>query len=250
MSNEIASIVKAVDVLNYLKNKPYQFTANQIAEGIHINRTTVHRILKTLISVHMVSKNEESNMYRIAYKAYEIGMTYQSSLDPGKEIRNELRILGKELGINVGYAIKRNMTVVSLYEINEFTKVKFGYTEGTEYSLVRGVTGKTVMAYHEPFSEVEALISNIELISKTPNTPMDHKTIIEDMACIRENGYGISDGENILGFVGIAVPVFDQNNKIHGCVTSVAVKDGLADEDYQNIIEKAKKCAHNITRII
>lgn len=249
MSNEIAVLSKAVEVLRFMKSEPFEFSALEISDAININRTTVHRILNTLMQTGMIHKVEGKNVYRIGYLAFEIGMTYKNILDPGSDIRNVLRDLGRELKINVSYNIKREMKVISIHEINEFTQVKFGYTEGSEYPLVRGVTGKTVMAFHEPFSEVETIILNTDLVKKTSQTPMEHSQIISDLREIKSQGYGLSIGENILGFIGVAAPVF-LGGKIHGCVAVAAVREGLKEEDIDGIIRSVRDTADKISMIL
>lgn len=246
MSNEIASISKSIDILMVLKEEPYEFSAKEISDKTGINRSTVHRILTTLMLNDMVSKSNLDNKYRVGHQAFEIGHTYKRFLDPNLRIRNILKDLGKELKINVGYAIRNGMKVISVHEINEFSEVHFAYREGAEFSLVRGATGKTVMAFYQPQSDVEEHIRTIEIDKKTPYTPKSHDEVLQQYEEIRKNGYGISDGENVLGFMGVAVPVFNRSGEVTACVAVAYVKEGVDEKRQDFILDKVKDAAREI----
>ncbi len=244
--NIIVSVEKSIKVLNALAKEPYSLTANEISKEVDLNRSTVHRLLTTLLSSRMVIQDKNSSKYMIGPQAYRIGMAYQHHFDSNDTIRSCINDVARELNMNVGYSIKDGMSIISFYETELYSDVIFGYKIGSKWPITRGACARSILAFHEPFEEIEELINNATLVKKTPYTITDYEQLIQKYRETRQQGYAFSDQENILGALGIGYPVRDIYGEVVATITVAAIKASLTDEKINYILKSLEETAKKI----
>lgn len=238
ISNKSSSIDKALLILNLLAEPPYEKSALEISESLNIHRSTVHRILNILISNEAIQQSPSTKKYSIGPASYHVGVTYLRSQTNIEQIKILLDSLAKEINQSIGYAILVEDKILSIFEIASQDIVQIGFKVGTYYPLHCGAYGKCIMAYYEPYEELEKLIYSIELEKKGPNTLTDPEAILEEFSSIRKQGYAISDEENMKGIVAIGVPIRDIENRVIACVAVKYIKGNVSDEEKTYYINK------------
>jgi DNA-binding IclR family transcriptional regulator len=244
--NIIGSVVKAVDVLRALSREPYEFTANEISKITQLNRSTVHRLLSTLVHTKMVVQDEVRSKYMIGPMAYRLGISFKQHFDSDDKIKTIINEVAKELSMNVGYSIKNGLDIISFYETESYSDVIFGYKIGARWPITRGASARAVLAFHHPFSEVENLIRSTSLVRKTPYTITDHTTLINAYKKTKELGYAMSDQESIIGAIGIGYPVRNIHGEVVSTISVAAIKASLPESRIPEILEALRQAAHKI----
>ena len=74
----VSSIVKAAEILEYLKNHKAS-TFSQIQVNLGYAKSSTYQILKTLENLHMVSVNQYGE-YSLGYKLYELGHAFGQNI--------------------------------------------------------------------------------------------------------------------------------------------------------------------------
>lgn len=249
-SNIIGSVIKSVNVLGLLAEEPFEYTAIEISKSLGLNRTTVHRILATLVESRMAVQDPASGKYKVGPESYRLGMAYKHTFDSEDLIQSIIAEAGKELRMSVGYSIKDGMDVISVYDFEQYASVRFGYSIGSKWPLYRGASGRSVIAFHEPFSELEELVQGMEMEKITENTITDPKVLLEEFKRTRERGYAISDGESLVGAYGIGYPVRDRRGQVMATVSIAAIRASMTDERIEEVIEVLKRTAERIEKSI
>ncbi len=250
MSNKISSIGKAVKILKKLSEEPYQMTAIELSDVLDINRSTVHRILNTLIEEMLILQNPISKKYSLGPTAYHIGNGYLCKDNNSDQIKYILESAAKEIKQSIGYSVLDGERIINIFEIESFQPVKIGYRPGSYYPIHCGVYGKCIMAFFEPREKLKEIVYSSYLHKKTPNTITEPAKLLEEYEKIRQNGYAVSDEENLIGAIGIGAPVRNSKGKVIASVGAAAIKSRISKEDLENIKNKVIECASKISKII
>ncbi len=249
MKDNYSSIDKAFMILESLTTLPYEKSALEISEEVKMNRSTVHRILNILIDNKVVHQSPNSKKYSIGPRAYQIGTTYMYNQTNMEQIKMILENLAKEIKQSVGYAISFEDRILSLFELESYQPVQIGFKVGTYYPIHCGAYGKCIMAYYEPYEKLEEIVYSSNLEQKGPNTITDPKRLLEEYSTIREQGFALSDEENMKGLVGIGVPVRNFSNKVIACIAVKYIKGNISDVERNVIIERLKVYADKISKL-
>ncbi|MCH4886305.1 IclR family transcriptional regulator [Acidaminobacter sp. JC074] len=242
----IQVLKRAHEVLDYLSTN--EATAMEISEALDLNRATVHRIIKSLQDLDMVSTGSKAHTYSIGLETYRIGMSFKSKYDQEQMIRKQLEDLGRETQLNAGLAVVNGLDIVSLYEVDQYSVVKF-YQEGTKYPFNAGSYGKSIGAYLFDKASLTENFSKIYL-KESDELPMDPEALDAVYESIRQRGYSISRGENIKGTKGYAVPIFNNKQEVIASVSLVGLEHYMKDEDTEITIEIMKRYASKLSSIL
>ncbi|WZL72440.1 IclR family transcriptional regulator [Clostridiaceae bacterium 35-E11] len=246
----VSSLEKAMMVLKYLAKEPYQFTALELSKALQINRSTVHRILADLMKSMLVLQSPSTKKYKLGPMSYHIGAAYLHASNYSDEIAQIVDEAAKKLELSVGYAVIDDGNIITLYENEHYFGMSMGYKPGTLYPINCGAYGKTLMAFYEPYQELEKIVYTTKLEKRTENTITDPKVLLQEYAHIRERGYAISDGENIKGAFGVGVPVRNSKNKVCACIGVACIKASITPEKLEFIKKVILDAANKISKLI
>lgn len=201
----IQVINRALDILEFLASKPDQYQGlAEIADELNLNKGTCANIIKTLVERKYVEKLDKKKGYCLGAKAY--GLTgsegYKRDLtEAGKE---ECTLLTKKLKENSLLAVldkdmRRVLVIVT--SANPIQASTAPEKRAYDSSSGRAMIGMMSDA------EVERFIKTYGLPKKGEwEGVKDEKTLMEQVAKIRENGYAKQLTKTKI--VGLAVPVF------------------------------------------
>ncbi|MTI68253.1 MAG: IclR family transcriptional regulator [Firmicutes bacterium] len=250
VAEKVISIIKVSKVLKRLAKEPYEMTALELSNELNINRSTIHRILNTLISEMMVLKNPSNKKYKIGPTLYHMGSAYLYRQDNSEQIKHILDCIAKETKQSVGYSILAGEKILNIYEIESYQPIKIGYRQGSYYPIHCGVYGKCIMAYLKPKERLKEIVYSNKLIKKTNKTITDPKELLTEYERIRKSGYAISDEESLEGAIGIGAPVKDSNENIIGCVGAAGIKSSLSSKDLEFLKSKVILGAKEISKLM
>ncbi len=249
MAEKMTAIGKSIEVMKVLSEPPYAFTVLEISQKLDINRTTTHRILVEFQKNYMVVQNIDQK-YSIGPELYHIGSKYLYKTKGFNVIKEVVERIAIQLKQNIGYTIIEKGKIMNLYESELTMPVKITYEHGSFFPIHCGAYGKTIMANYKSPIEIEQIVRNTVLVSKTEKTITDPDLLIAEYRKIRMQGYGISDEENMKGAYGIGVPVFKEDGTIHGCIGLAALKSSFDEQEVETYIKVLRRGAKEISKYI
>lgn len=229
-NNKLSSLEKSIEILKYLAREPYSFSALELSKTLNINRSTVHRILSTLKSEMLVLQCLSNKKYKLGPMIYHLGSAYINKSNYTNEIFRIVDEVSEKLKMSTGYSVIEDGRIINLYENEMFTTFRMGYKPGCFYPIHCGSYGKAIMAFYEPLEELREIIYNTKLEKRTENTITDPERLLEEYTRIRQQGYAISDGENIEGAIGIGAPVRNSKGKVVGAIAAAGIKASIKSE--------------------
>ena len=211
---ETGTVRRVLMLLSSLADHPGA-SAQNLAARVNLPRSSVHRLLTMLRASGFADVEPDSGfgpgseLFRIAGR---IGarMPYRKLAEPYLQALsarfNETSILAllARAQLKMFYAAKGSPSDPMRYNI------ELGALE----PLVWGATARVLLAYlREP--EVAAAIKRREL-SPARQFELSKTELLQSLARIRRDGYGITHAHRTLNTVGIAAPFFDGEGKVIG----------------------------------
>jgi DNA-binding IclR family transcriptional regulator len=212
------SVEKSLKVLTQLCKSPFEYKITELAKLTKINRTTLYRILNTFENDGFITKSQDMKSYKLGPKIYEMGSIYLSNFKYGDNIfliLDKISHISKE---SVGFAIRDNEKVISLYEIEIDQPLKMNYKQGIIYPMNRGCYGKCLMAYYDK-SRVKEMLDEQHFEKISSSTLVNTDEILKEYEKIREQEFVTSIDEVSPHIVGVGIPIFNSLGDVKACVS-------------------------------
>ena len=243
----IQSLVKAANVLNFLRTENSELTIAEISEHLDLPPSTAHRILRTLISVKYVYKDEKTHLYSLGSGLIPLGFSATAFVNPQRETSDVLKELSLQTGEDSFLIIKsgRKGLVISKVEGKHPLKIveNFGY----EIDLHWGAIRKVILAFQSK-EFIDKYIS--EGLSDNLNGKVDVEKLKKELEEIRKNMVSTSNSDYITNAAGIGAPVFNYNGELLGALGIVLPKERMTEENKESFINSVKSCAEKLSKNI
>lgn len=247
MTNTIQSIDRAFEILETLSMESRGMSIKELSERLTLNKSTVHRILATLIAWGYVEKNNEDKRYRLGPKIINLGSVYLNNIELKTEALPYLHNLKEKTNQVVHLAIIENGDVVYLDKIEIVSNIRMYSKIGKRAMCHNTGLGKAMMAFM-PEKDVDRILRDKGMPRITDNTITDPKALKEQLRVIRNQGWAIDDEENEMGIRCVAVPVYDYTGNVIAAISSTGPLDIYTYEYLEEtVVDLVKDAAYQIS---
>ena len=244
---EVAVISKALDLIECLAETP--LTAAEISAHIDVSKPTIYRLLRTLQSRDFVAKEFEGTRYTLGKACRALGNAGRSSAELITLAHPLMTRLSNSYGESVNLAIPSNGRILYIDAIESERQLRTQISVGTRDPLHSTALGKAVLA-SLPEDEAKVILSNIDRVSRTPNTVVTISALLHQCTAIRERGFAIDDQENELGSICIAGAFRDQDGRPLGALSVSGPVARITDELSQAIGKELVKVCGMLTEML
>jgi DNA-binding IclR family transcriptional regulator len=214
---------------------------------VGLNKSTVHRLLESLICLGYVRKNAESGCYELSFKIVEISQRLLDRMDMGDEIRPYLKKLAKATGETVHLVIQDGTNAVYIEKVESFeNSIHMASRIGSKVPLYCSGVGKAICAELTD-DKLISLWMQSDIAPLTENTITDYAVFTEKIAEIRKNGYAVDDEENEIGVrcIAAALPLRGQTGRYAFSIAAPANR--ITDDRIPNLAEKVLQIKKEIS---
>lgn len=205
----LQTLDRGLQVLELLATK--ESGPTQISEELGIERTAVHRILRTLMYrgfvEHIASGRYRASLHRLVELTERLGG--QREQDWLKLAASCLEELRARTGLSANFCVPRGDSMVYLMQSLATTVLAVNSPPGTTRPLHCSSVGKAYLG-SLPEDELDELLASLELFPVTPRTITSHEVLKAQLCEARARGYYFDDGESDAQVMCIAAPVFDR----------------------------------------
>lgn len=228
MSQSVRSVDRALDILLcFTRDEPAR-SLTQIAEAIHMSKTTVHRLLATLENKRFITRDPGTGLYRLGLRFIEMASLVLQDADLNRWAKPYLQRLVREYGETVDLSILDGSHVIYLEVIESPQRVKLAAAVGQRLPAYFTASGKALLAYM-PEDRVRKIISdNLAESSNHNAAPMSQ--MLEDLRVTAERGYAISEQEYEEEINAVAAPLFDKDKNPIASIAIVGPSFRLSKE--------------------
>lgn len=203
----IQSLQKGIEVLMFLE-KNTTVTITELAEAFGVNKSTISRIVNTLMEYDLVKRDCITKKYKLGYRILHLGDGIVRGLNVLTLARPHMSLLCNEVRESVHLCAVSNE---NLYVVDQVKSKKI-YNLSASVGMIEpwhcSSVGKCLLAFKgDDFAE--KILSTHEMTIYTKNTIIDKGELYKELGKIRERGYAIDNEEIETGVFCIAAPIYN-----------------------------------------
>lgn len=237
---------RAVGILDILARANAELGALEIAEGLRLHKSTIHRLLMVLEQHRLVAKNPSTGRYSLGLKLFELGSKAVAGLDLREKSQPYLERLVSETGETAHVCVIDKGEVLSLAYVESRHSVRTPATVGRRTPLHCTAVGKAMLAFMPP-AELDLLLNQTELKSFTRNTITDPNLLRAELRRVAEQGYAIDDEEIEEGMRCIGAPLRNYSGKVVASISVAGPAYRLSPEKVPLIADSVKVIARQLS---
>lgn len=216
--NMVKSVSRALDIITLVSSKKGGLGVTEIANQIDINKSSVYRILSTLVQYGYIEQDNETGRYKLGYKFLEISSKLLDSIDLRSEARPFLQELENLTNEVIHLVVYDQGEVVYIEKLEGNETLRMHSKVGKRAPMHCTSVGKAIIA-HLPSSIVIDILDRKGMPVHTEKTITDKAEFLKELARVKKRGYALDLEENETGITCIAVPIFDHLGKAIAAVS-------------------------------
>jgi IclR family transcriptional regulator, pca regulon regulatory protein len=217
------------------------FTASQSLLGISdlarmlgLTRSTTHRYVSTLVALGYLEQDLATRRYRLGPRVIDLGLSAINSMELREISLPHLQQLSDETGNTVNMAILDGADVVYVERCRSSRHgqrdIDLNLHVGSRMPSYCTSMGKVLLAYL-PEDRLEALLADMRLTKRGPNTITSRSALRAELARVRAAGLAVNNEELAFGLRSIAVPVLGANGAVAAAVNLAVHRSWVSIED-------------------
>lgn len=214
----VQTLEKALEIIEVMHKEGAGLGISELDNRLGLGKSTIHRILDTLMAYNYIEKDSGNAKYRLSWKFFEIGNNIPQQRNLSNLNMSVLQELCDKYGETVNLGVRADNSVVIISRINPKATLVANVPVGTREPLHATAMGKVIIS-ELGREELLNIFGSTQLESCTPNTITSFEDLVVQLEKIREQGYSIDDQEFYPGLSCIAMPVRNYKNEIIAAVS-------------------------------
>jgi len=215
---QVQVLDRAMAILDTLAAQPGDVSLFEIAEQLHLHKSTIHRLLMVL-ERHRLVERAAIGKYRLGLKLFELGNRAFSRLGIGERARPYLERLAAEARETAHLCILDDGEVLYLEKVEPSRTVRVPTSVGQRNPAHCTAVGKALLAYVAD-AELDEVVRRRGLEARTPKTITTPTALRRELRAIRSRGYAVDDEEIEEGLRCVGAPVRDHTGRV---VASISI---------------------------
>lgn len=233
------SLLKAVLVLHCFSYDEPELGIADILQKVEMPRTTVHRILSTLLQTKLLERDINSGRYRIGPSLYMMGSLYLGTTDIITAAEPVTKLLNELTGEYVKLSVFDRGNIVVIKKEESRHGFRYYHTVGTILPAYASAMGKAFLSELSEM-ELESLYPNEELKPLTSKTIANRTQLKKDLEQIRTTGVSYDFEGNTEGLIGIASVIRGPSGKAVSAMCTGISSSNMEEKRLKRLSELVK----------
>jgi DNA-binding IclR family transcriptional regulator len=240
---------RAFSIVNLLSLVDQPMGASEIGQNLHLNKTTVHRLLAVLEHHRYVERDSLSGRYRLGLKLAELGNLALSRFDLQRIARPYIERLVKETGETAHLGIMQQNEVISLVNVETQHSLRSPSTVGRRSPLHCTSQGKVLLASLPP-QQVEQALRGYRFVTYTGRTLRNPAALRTELSKVRQSGYAVDNEEFEEGLRCIGAPVRDHTARVIAAISIAGPRFRITSECTPSLVRKVMRVASDLSETL
>jgi DNA-binding IclR family transcriptional regulator len=239
------SVDKATAILRQFSTEEPQLGVSELARRLNLTKSTVHRLLRSLLRAGMVAQDPENRRYMLGRGTVQLGYTAIYSDPLLRAALPYLHYLAQQVGESTFLSERRGLAGAPVLQVlSPMMQEQLGWYTTTP--LHSTASGKVLLAY-APEGVFQDVL-DVGLVCETEYTITDPTQLRQELERVRAQGYATAFEESMLGTNALAVPVKDAEGQAIGALAVAGPSYRLGRGQVLGFVEKTKAISGEITR--
>lgn len=243
------ALSKGLSLLTLIADAPHPLPFTELSRYSGLPKSTLHRILQTLIEYRLVRTDEASQTYRLGTRLFEMAHQVWSDFDLRSAAEPELLRLRELAQETTRLGVLEGRDILIIDQRDHVQAMRLANGVGSRLPAAATAIGKAVLS-HRPPEELQRYLTAMPLKPLTPQSILDVETLQRELDLIKARGYAVSVEESALGVSGVAAPILDHRGEAIGAVSISGPSFRLPLERLhalgRDVIEAARRIAGNV----
>jgi DNA-binding IclR family transcriptional regulator len=249
MKEVVQSVDRALSILEVLSDYENGLGITELSEKIGLHKSTVHRLLSTLIYKGYVEQDKDTNKYKLTLKLFELGNKNIEKIDVLSVARPYLKELVEKANEAVHLVVLDGTDIVYIDKVESKNTIRMHSRIGKRSPVYCTAVGKSILA-HLTDKEIEKIWNNSTIEKFTHYTITDLKTLKKELELIKERGYAVDNEENELGVRCVGAAIFDYRGDVCSAISvsgpTMRITKDRVEELGKLVIEYSQKISEKL----
>jgi IclR family transcriptional regulator, pca regulon regulatory protein len=213
----MGGLAKGLSVIRAFSRERPTLSLSDIAAATRMPAATARRCLLTLEELGYVTRS--GRQFVLRPKVLELGAAYLESMNIELLTKTHLEELARSTGDSAALCVLDGAEIVYIARASIRTLVRLEAHVGSRFPAHATSTGRVLLAGLNP-DHLRHYFDTVKLVALTDQTvtePAKLKRLIEEC---RRTGFSAVEDELAYGVVALAVPVFDQANRVVAAINT------------------------------
>ncbi len=240
MAATIQSLERGLQILDILGKSGKPLSLNELAEHFTIDRSSVFRLVSTLLKCGYVVQDDSTKQYSLSYKVLELSSVFTRQSNIEGLIRPIIDEVIQETNQNTHLAVLDGDQVVFLMVEHPKDHLALNISIGLREPAMVTALGKSLLAYQN--SEIlDRMLSSHVFVKYTDKSATSSSQIRKSLARVKKDLFAMDDEEYRPGIMCIAAPVFNNKSEVQFSIGISGLKEVIKPnlKAYQKAVRDA-----------
>ena len=244
----IAGLEKGLTVIEAFDAEHPRMTATEVGRRCGITRTAARRYLKTL--AHLGYMGSDGKLYWLMPRTLRLGHAFIESARLPKLVQPLLQRITTGTDEIAYLGVVDGDDTIFLARSGSSRHTAGGYWPGTRVPAQITAAGMAILASW-PEAELEAWLLNRHLPTFTSHTLANAQHLRTALQEFRRRGWSLSEQQLDLNYRGVAVPLMDRHNVVHGAISvTMPINREETDHALQRVLPVMQEAAKSLRPLL
>jgi DNA-binding IclR family transcriptional regulator len=219
----------------------------ELARKLGLGKSSVYRLLATLVRRGYVEKNLQNDRYQLTYRLFAVGSPAADRFGLREAAHPVMERLAAETGETVNLGVLDGTRVVNLHKVESRHLLRMHMEVGGGVPAHATALGKVLLAALQP-SDLTQRLGGQRLARLTRRTIGDRATLRRTLVRIRTQGFAIDDEECSLGLRCVAAPIRDHRGAVVAALSISGPSQRLPGQILPRLAENVQAAAQEVSR--
>lgn len=241
----VQSVDRALQILEIIARQG-DAGVSEIAEEMGVHKSTVSRLVGSLLGRELVRQNSERGKYQLGFGILRLASSVPGRLSVVREASEVLEGLAAQYKETVNLAVLRSNFAVNVDQaMGPSTLATYDWV-GSLTPLHATSSGKVLLAAL-PTNERDTIFKGVGLPARTPRTVTNRAQLEKQLLDVTRQGYAVVHEEFEIGLTAVAVPIFSHLGTVIAAVSISGPDFRFSPEEQPGLIDGLREAGMAIS---
>lgn len=247
MAESIQSINRASLIIEAIAKHNNSISLTELSKIVDLHKSTVHRILKTLIDIGYVHQTKIDSHYELTIKLFEIGSSVIRNNNLTTIAKPYLRRLRDLSGEVVHLVVSDGNEIVYIDKVESLHTLRMHSYIGKRSPMYCTAVGKAILS-QQSSDQIETYWASITPKKHTTNTIIELETFKEELDQIKANAISYDNQEYDNGIRCIGTTLHNFSGDVVAAISISGPVQRMTDEHINKLIPELINVKQEISR--
>lgn len=210
---KIEALARGLEILSLFTTERPSLNLTEIVTATHLNKSTVFRLVATLVILGYLERIPTTRGYRPGLKVLHLGFAALNSLEISQIAQPYLKSLSNETGETTNMTIRDGADIIYVARNPSRHIISVNTQRGSRLPAYCTSMGKALLGDLSQ-QELFDLLGEGPYPKQGPNTITSLDALVSELERVRQQGFAINDEELATGLRSVAAPIRGPDRKV------------------------------------